>query len=426
MGKKNNIRKADKPRSDGGGSSHGRKRANSSGNKFESTPTPLSSSSSATSSASKDNSHIPLSKEAQTRADILSGLYYELRYGMSVTLDERDGKELEMLCLSIFQILISHVIIYRFNFSTYNFSMLFICIIVLVWRYLLRTGKLRMVNKIEKNSSYIVASLLVLGSMYHSITSIFYVLLLIVPRYYMGEKRKIYDTGIKTNNKRKKLDKRSTVEIGERHQYVWVFMAIEEIVFNVVELALLTTILPALFVSSPILYYRGSILTTMCFVFMVNHFNILVTTLIFHHSEKLCEILKLQGCWVKKPNGWTPPGEEKSNTNIKQTNWDSTKLYTKHDCVTYGQNTQYITYYEHVLAIPGCISMYILHTCFVDHHFTHLVILSIQGLLISLLVLLGFTSSYWPFYLIQIVLCVYIFGVISKANKVNLSLSDKN
>ena len=170
MGKKNNTRKVDKPRSDSGGSSHGRKRADSSGNKLDSTST------SATSSASKNNSHIPLSKDAQARANKLNGLYYELQYGMNVTLDKRDGKELEMLCLSIFQMLISHVIIYRFNFSTYNFLMLSICIIVLVWRYLLRAGKLRTVKKLEKNSLHIVASLLVLGAMYHSITSIFYYL----------------------------------------------------------------------------------------------------------------------------------------------------------------------------------------------------------------------------------------------------------
>ena len=405
MGKKNNTNKKNthgKQRSGSDSSSrNSRKRADSKDSNLTSTT-------STNNNNNKYNNHLPLTKEAQERVDKLTGLYYDLPYGANVSLTK--GGEKRLLIFSISQMFLLHVIIYRFNYNTYNFLMLFICILALVWRFALRTGKLSKVDKLEKNSSYAVALIFVLGAMWYSVWSVIYVLPVILPRYYMNEKRRKYIT------KRNKKNKRSTLETGKRHEYIWVTMAMEELVFNIVEVAYITNIVPVLFVSSPILYYPGKIVFLMLFVFIVNCTNFYISTLIVLHQKKLCDILKLQGCWIKKPDGWVPPTEEKTLVGVKAKCWDSTKLYTKTDCITYTKfekDVEYITYYDNVLAIPGSMPIYILHMCFVDHQYTYLILMCIQGLLVCTLCLLAFSSPYWPMYILQIAVTGDVFHTMS-------------
>ena len=78
---------------------------------------------STTNNNNKYNNHLPPTKEAQERVDKLTGLYYDLPYGANVSLAK--GGEERLLIFSMSQMFLLHVIIYHFNYNSYNFLMLF-------------------------------------------------------------------------------------------------------------------------------------------------------------------------------------------------------------------------------------------------------------------------------------------------------------
>ena len=247
-----------------------------------------------------NNINMPLSRDAQERADKLMQMYFALPCGDAITFEE--NAENVVLFLSLTQILLLHIIIYRFNFNTYNFLMLFVSILATAWRYAVRTGRLFNEAKneaFETKSAYLMVAFFVACALWSSIWSVIHILPILLLRYYMIGKRR------KTALRRSKKGKRSTVNItGERHEYVWVFMAIEELVFNTVELTYFTSVMPLLFVSSSMLYFPGTLVVGMVFVFVANCVNAYLVTLLSQNKEKLSEILMTQGCWVEKPNGW--------------------------------------------------------------------------------------------------------------------------
>ena len=360
-----------------------------------------------------NNINMPLSRAAQDRADKLMQMYFALPCGSAITFEE--NAENVVFILSLTQILLLHIIIYRFNFNTYNFLMLFVSILATAWRYAVRTGRLFNEAKkegFETKSAYLMVAVLVACALWSSIWSVVHMLPILLLRYYVMGKRR------KTALRRTKKGKRSTVDIktGERHEYVWVFMAIEELAFNTVELTYFTSVMPLLFVSSSMLYFPGTLVAGMVFVFVANCVNAYLVTLLSQNKEKLSEILMTQGCWVEKPNGWVGHAKGDKPQSLNTCRWDSTKLFQKTDCVTY-KNTQYITYYDSVLATPGSLPMYILHTCFLDYAFTHLVLLCIQGMLVLVACFFAYVSPYWPAYILQVVCSMVNFVLIVSAGK---------
>ena len=363
-----------------------------------------------------NNINMPLSRDAQDRADKLMQMYFALPYGSAVTFEE--NAENVVLFMSLTQILVLHIIIYRFNFNTYNFLMLFASIFAIAWRYAVRTGRLfseAKSNRIETKSAYALGGVLVACALWNSVWSVIFVLPILLLRYYVVSKR------MKTSLRRSKKGKRSTVKTGGRHEYVWVFMAIEELVFNAVEVTYFTSVMPLLFVSSPMLYFPGTLVVGMVFVFVANCANTYLVTLLSQNKEKLSEILITQGCWIKKPEGWGDANDQYNGKGetLKPVNafrWDSTKLFQKTDCVTY-KDTQYITYYDSVLATPGSLPMYILHKCYLDYAFTRLVLLCIQAVLVIATCFFAYVSPYWPAYILQVLCSMVNFVLVVAAGE---------
>ena len=107
-----------------------------------------------------NNINMPLSGAAQDRADKLMQMYFALPCGSAITFEE--NAENVVFILSLTQILVLHIIIYRFNFNTYNFLMLFVSILATAWRYAVRTGRLltRQKRRIRTKIAYLMVAVL--------------------------------------------------------------------------------------------------------------------------------------------------------------------------------------------------------------------------------------------------------------------------